>query len=775
MKRLVQVIVVISSFCFSNLIYARAVSLRWTAKEDSNSSLEHILSTISKKTGMNFNPNQFLLFEDRNLATSHFQLRVQTSAGLPIENRAIRIWTDLKTGNLIQLEAWLDNPNQVAESHDKWMQRSHGVGIESLQRKLNSNETFQIVHQWVKTQADDPNVQTLDWKDVWSDGELVRIAQVRAKRGKYEIRLLLENGKIIQTDYHPFPREDGDGQTDADAVDEMSLPALVYPIYEEAEGDSSIIPRVAAHLKHLKKFVHHAVSDPYDALRSRHYVSSKFDPILGATKEGQQLGYWSMNWLKSEAARIQNSLPLTENSSKGGGIVLDGKYATINIHPDAVQKFTGIKFSPKRSTQFLPEWIVSGREEELVPTSGYLGQPMASEGDAFSRPARRLLDHNPVDYINDGFDEIQVYYAINTLFDSLRSKGFTDPELSTRPFHAYLYNPDLSMRDNAYYTDDTINFTTYSPREANMARDNSTIWHELGHGVMDRMMGDLIHLADTGGLSEGMADFIAALVIQDVTQGQAFVGSNNFRIKNKTGFFLTNEVHDDGEAYGGALHDFMMLTLQKLGKSGLAQIADLTLESMRLTRNHPHLTTNDWFEHILFADSLGHLPIRKPGELREFLLQALAGRNYDMDGSKPASFVLKNGAQEITGRSLGSRERPIPVQVKAGETAQFHLSAQVLNGASYQFKFPVQVRFYYDRGALQGAVHWDGKESGPKVVTLNSPGEIAHLDAQVSGKCDFSNREDGSCVDYVYAQVWNDGETEKPQAKKRFYIRLTPN
>jgi len=76
--------------------------------------------------------------------------------------------------------------------------------------------------------------------------------------------------------------------------------------------------------------------------------------------------------------------------------------------------------------------------------------------------------------------------------------GFTDPELSTRPFHAFLFNPDISYRDNAFYTDDTINFTTYSPAEPNMARDNSTIWHELGHGVMDRLMGDEIQLADNG-------------------------------------------------------------------------------------------------------------------------------------------------------------------------------------------------------------------------------------------------------------------------------------
>jgi hypothetical protein len=122
-----------------------------------------------------------------------------------------------------------------------------------------------------------------------------------------------------------------------------------------------------------------------------------------------------------------------------------------------------------------------------------LGRPMQSFEEAYQRPARRLADHNPTEYINDGFDELQVYHSINTLFESLQAMGFTDPELSTRPFHAFLYDPDIGSRNNAYYTDDTINFATYTPQAVNYARDNPTIWHELGHGIMDRMMGDSLH------------------------------------------------------------------------------------------------------------------------------------------------------------------------------------------------------------------------------------------------------------------------------------------
>lgn len=118
-------------------------------------------------------------------------------------------------------------------------------------------------------------------------------------------------------------------------------------------------------------------------------------------------------------------------------------------------------------------------------------------------------------------------------------------------------------------------------------------------------MGDNLTPADTGGLSEGMADFLAALVVQDVTQGSTFPGANQRRIINHTGFNLTNEVHDDGEASGGAMKDFLEAVLAADPKNGLHKVTDVVLEGMRLSRDHPALNAAKWFQSILFADSLG--------------------------------------------------------------------------------------------------------------------------------------------------------------------------
>ncbi|MEK7689544.1 MAG: hypothetical protein AAB425_00830, partial [Bdellovibrionota bacterium] len=332
-------------------------------------------------------------------------------------------------------------------------------------------------------------------------------------------------------------------------------------------------------LRGIRSRIPTAASDPYLKLRERRYTEDKYDEVLAETEAGQNEGYWSMTWIKREAKKLRDALALVDNqfdSESMRGVYLDGDYATVNLHPDAGPTFGNqLSFAPAFSPELYPVWKQSELTPgnwvwEMIPTGALRGRPLMSPEEALSRPARRLPNHDPVGYIEDGFDEIQVYYAIQKLFESLGGMGFSDPVLSTRPFHAFLYDPDIGMRDNAYYFDDTINFTTYSPEGPNFARDNATVWHELGHGIMDRLMGSWIRLADSGGLSEGMADFLAQIVVEDVTDHADFPGAADFRIINQMGFLLSNEEHDDGEAYGGAMYDLLLLAREKFaGREGV--------------------------------------------------------------------------------------------------------------------------------------------------------------------------------------------------------------
>lgn len=210
------------------------------------------------------------------------------------------------------------------------------------------------------------------------------------------------------------------------------------------------------------------------------------------------------------------------------------------------------------------------------------------------------------------------------------------------------------------------------------------------------------------------------------------------------------------------------------GKEGLHKVTDLTMETMRLTRNHPGLTAVDWFEHMLFADEMGREGVRAPGELRQMILKALNGRNFNLEGTAPAALVVKNGADELGSTGPGSRGNPIKVKLDDQKTAEFNMEVSVKNSTHYQFKFPVTVKVNFTGGALEGGVHWLNEEAGSLTYVLNSEAELAKFTLGTDGKCDEVNRPDGSCVDYAYVQIWNQGETVKPQAKKRFYLRVYP-
>jgi hypothetical protein len=745
--------------------------LRWTGSVDQDGSIAHVIDVLNQRNHSALTTQDFLLQEERDLAFNHYQRFVQRVEGIPLHGKSIRIWTEIGSTKAIQVEAKLDTPKTLNQL--MMGLKALGTTASELRKSLTSQETVALARQSVLSDSEDANIRGIDWNDEWRSGELMRVVKVRGKRGVHQVVISLEDGDVSSRSYQEFPQADmPTSQAD------ITIPAQVYPIYEETGEDrTTLLPRVAVELRHILPQVPRVDGDIYAPLKTRHYYDSNMDPVLGATEAGQAKGFWSMTQVKENAAKLRAGLPMVDNSY-ANGLLLMGRYATINLHPDAITKYAPLNFKPQFSSPLYPNWMdvtVDGKDMgEMTPATAYAGKPLTSAQEAWDRPARRLPDHNPAAYVNDGFDEIQVYYAIDTLFAELQARGFKDPELSTRPFNAFLFNPDISMRDNAFYTDDTINFTTYSPKAQNFARDNSTIWHELGHGVMDRLMGDNIELADTGGLSEGMADFVAAMVIQAVTQGKPFAGSTEFRIINKTGFFLTNEVHDDGESYGGTMKDFMDAVIVANPQTGLEQVVDVVLEAMRLTRDYPGLTAADWFSHILFADSLGRPGLRQPGELKNYLLTSLAGRNFKMDGGQVATFSIVNTATnlDVLPGTPGSRNSPVKVKIAQDGTAKFELKASLKGSDSYSFQYPVQLRLKFNGGPLEGAVHWTGEEKGDQVFTLNSEADSVTLPLEVSGKCDEVNREDGSCVDYAYIQIWNNGETHRPTAKKRFYVRV---
>jgi hypothetical protein len=726
--------------------------------------LETLLGKASAETGLTFEKKNFLLIEERNLATSNYKFYVQTNSLIPVAQTAVRIWTDSKTNELILAEMHLDEATKKADAELKLrLSRAHFTqgAMKSKQLATSINA---MVSSAVERHDTDARIISIKSQDMWLKGDLVREVVVRGRRGLHRVRVSLFKNQIIEQSYQEFPQSERF----------TTLKANVYPMYEEVEGTTTRLNHEVRDLKYIYASVHEAGTTPMGPLENTKFLEANYSPLLAETAYGETKGFWSEAVVRRKIESYVSTLPQRENSFENG-LLLQGKFATINLHPAVKEAFNNVTFPLVPTTNHLVSWVeLQDGTYEAKPLSGLSGKAITSETDLLSRIPVRLDNHDAVSYINSGVDEAQVYYGVTTLMETLAEMGFTDPELSTKPFHAFLYDPDIGMKDNAYYTDNTINFTTYSSEAPNLARDNPTIWHELGHGVMDRLMGSHLGFADSnggyGGLSEGMADFVAKLVVEYQTNSEDFPGKYDFRIMNETGFYLTNEYHDDGESYGGAMNDMLTLSLRAFGRQGLIGLADLTMEAMRLTRNHPALSARAWFEHMAYADELGS-SFRSQGQFKSIIDEALASRNFAFRASfKPASMRVKYGDTLLTNASQASRDKPIISCGKDG-VVSYDLNVSLTSGDAEFIKFPAIVKVEYKKGALQGAIKWEGEEVNPQTYRIASAEEVLTLPIRASLECDFVNQPDGSCKDYAYVQVFNES-SQKPIAKKRFYLKL---
>jgi hypothetical protein len=772
---------VLVSLSFMASAAQSAVFTRWTGSEDTNAALPHVISELSTRMGVTLDPATFVAVDVRDLAYTHFGQFVQTADGTPIAGTSIRIWSSLATGKLIQMESNVETPAAIrqtmASTRLELMNRTGRSSIRSSSDLLPDSVLRAIVLRSLRGHEDGRASMKGSAQVMWVNGRLVSVSTLTGKRGTHEVNVDLLTRRVSSSVYSPFPEEDRNPR--ADQAGDLQLEADLFPVYEEDE-DGVILPRERMTLRYILPTARVSQQDPFLPLSDMRYFDSKADEVQGRTPEGRAAGFWSMSMLAEREAQLAQAVPVVSNTfSNGGSVRLVGRYCSVMIHPDALAAFPNTNFTPKFSDHAFEDWKEveqDGEEDyELKINGSFYGKPIDSAAEAAARPATRHPSHDAQTYLNEGFDDLQVYSGVNKFFEAFQTQGFSDPELSTRPFMAYLYNPDIKYRDNAFYTNDTINFTTYSPKGDNAARNNGTIWHELGHGLMDRLMGT-VKLADTGGLSEGMADFVGNLVLETAVGRQEFPGRHKMRIYNNTGFVLTNEVHDDGESYGGAMHDILEAAIAQYGAAGTHKVVDLTLETMRLTRGHPHLTAADFFDHMIFADLLGRPGLRAAGEMTALINEAIAKRNFVRGTQKPASFSLKYNNVEVAAGKAGSRDNEIKLILGAQETKTMKLSFSVADGDDFQFHYPLRAKlFKTGRGALQGAVHWVGEELGPVDFSITGPGEVIRTTVDVLGACDAVNRPDGVCSDYVYLLIFDDTiSTEMPIAKKRFYVKVVP-
>ncbi|SMF26847.1 hypothetical protein [Pseudobacteriovorax antillogorgiicola] len=744
---------------------------RWIGGPDTPAAhLGSILDAFNREKFTSFQADEFHLSEERLLATSQYRRYAQVRAGIPVRGSSIRIWSHPETKAVVQIEARLSK--YPSEPDPQTLSSFRGNQTE-LTRQRFAKATEQVAKHPLDPLAGDHESHFF-----WDGAKLVEEVKVHSDQGIHEFSFHGTESRVANYHYHQHQMTDHGGR----------VPARVYPIWELGPGLDSPSTLIPAEIDLLDPMLHEADKTDFRVISGLNLKRQNYSEDLGNTMYGRDQGLWNYDFLESIIRGIFATLPMKENAFQDEGssqVRLVGKYARVFIHPAAANLY-GINFNVDPAPFIYPSYQYNSETQESIlnPQLRTFGRALKDRLDAYDRiplPSGKV-SNDIVELINSGFDEIQMYWAMNILFEHLHQMGFTDPELSTRPFDAILFNPSINARNNAYYSRDTINFTNYSPDKGNYARDNTVIWHEIGHGLQDRLMGDYYRFNDSGGLNEGMADIIAHLVVEARTLGQNFPGRKDRRINNRIGFHLTNESHDDGEAYGGAMMDMTDAAIKRFGiHDGLARSSELIFETMRLTRDHPGITAEVWFEHMIFADSLNRpfqLPsgaIREAGEMRSLIMDALKSRNFAFAQSDtPASFTVEFEDTVLSSRSLASRGNPIKLDLNDDETKSFTLRFTTANGSAFRFKYPLSIEIDYEGGPLQGSVDWLGQDREPQRVTISQAEASVEHTVTARGRCETINRSDNTCSDFVYLKLFQSGDSE-PIGKKRFYVWSNKN
>jgi hypothetical protein len=744
----------------SHVSMAALKSTRWTLNDDRDASLSHVLAKANANLGTDLHESDLQLEEEQNLGAWKFQMWSQVIAGLKVKGASLRIWKNLSNGELVQAEVQFENPN--ATHVRNLLMRNGGFS----RRAVSSREITALASSVNLTRFRNSKTTQM-WHPEFGP---VHKIEIFGNTYKWEILQSLKTGRTLSKVRKDYPQSDLTRR-----ADEFDLPASVFVAPEEV-GEStrepSPYPKQNVTLKYLKRTAVLPTQNMFAAYADQVFADSKHDEAKGQTAEGRADGYWSSAWLKQMIANTMAGVPSVDNTLDSGRVNLVGRYVSVQVHPDAMTQYrpsyplvygAGVHYNWQElpPTNGQPDWGMT-----LSPT--FMGKPGSDFWDFYNRPSPWRLEANTTDLMNEGFDDVQVYWTVNQWFESLHDLGFHDPDISTRPITAILYNPDIEGRDNAFYTDDTINFSTYSQSTANYARDTGTIWHELGHGLEDRILKNADY---AGGLSEGVADLTADMMFNEMFKTAHFPGKDERRIVNQVAFNLTNEEHDEGEAYGGALRDLSEKIIQDQGYPGFRKFADLLFDSMRLSRNNPGLDLQEWFRHMLFADELGKPGLREKGEFATKLGEVLKARNFSFDPADSASLpIMVVGYEALTNSSPGSRYNKIEFDLQQNETKTFHLKIKIQDGNLTKFKYPVRLRISYRGGPLQGSSKFLNEET-PQEWTLTQSGQEIDAPITVLAGCDSINRNDNRCSDFAYIQVINSGDT-LPIGKKRFYVNV---
>lgn len=219
--------------------------------------------------------------------------------------------------------------------------------------------------------------------------------------------------------------------------------------------------------------------------------------------------------------------------------------------------------------------------------------------------------------------QLNVYVALNIVKDFVERE--LDPGMPLLGMQL-VANVNIGQECNAFWDGKSVNFLKSSMKCQNTGLVQDVVFHEFGHAVHQNQIIEGVGAFD-GAMSEGAADFLAAIITNDSGMGRGFRYSNNplreidppdmeYRWPEDV-----KEIHYTGQIYAGALWDLRKDLVAALGEvEGHRIINQLYIGTLRRATNIP----SSLIEALVEDDDDGDLDNGTP---HECMIRAAFGRH----------------------------------------------------------------------------------------------------------------------------------------------------
>lgn len=583
-------------------------------------------------------------------------------------------------------------------------------------------------------------------RKAWFEGKLTYLFESSTRETLTKVYVDVYSGVIV-------------GKVEEELIQNIS--AELYPVYEEIEvWDSSTRAGYLGKGKSEKVTIS-SLGAKTTALPHPFFPSlvGSYDEDLDQSwkPEASGPGTWNLQDLKVDLSISSPSA--TDNT--GRSTVLDGPYISISVHPAAV------KFLDKPELYFPyphADWTTKdGKKYFYVVNESVAYGPLNSRLDS---KAVRDSQHDFKKMMKDPTDALHVYQGTHEFFTTLKKFGlndFSDSELKVR---GYLYDTNPLWVDNAYFKNGTINFTTYSHDAPNFARDSTVIWHELGHSIFYKYVN--YNIGKKGfGMNEGFSDFISHFVFRAKGFSEDYPHYKSMRYYSEAKFNIANQVHDDGEAYVGALKDILEDKIRSDGPAAFNKTLQLVISTLKYLRESKNLSEQEFFHTLLLVDDMGS-DIRKSGEFKSIIEKALKNRNFSLRDDEQTYLVMSVNEDKIDVAGKGSRNDPYVFTEDPNASHEFVIKSILVEKPAMKINYPFRMHFFFSKHPRR---IMNFESVGASLLQVSGPDEEKEFKFIVKPKCLTYNETESSCLSSTFLILYNEGKNVS-FGKRRIFFRF---